>query len=133
MSNLLAARWQMALSLGFHILFASAGIALPLMMAVAEGLWLRTADPVYRELAKRWARGAAILFAVGAVSGTVLSFELRILHRGDLPGDLPVRLGEDRGGGALAGGRGRGVQRGVVWDPGGVGQRVDEHAGRVRP
>lgn len=78
-SNLLAARLQMAISLGFHILFAVVGIALPLMMAVAEAFWLRTRDPVYRILARRWARGAAILFAVGAVSGTVLSFELGLL------------------------------------------------------
>ncbi|WP_165232872.1 cytochrome ubiquinol oxidase subunit I [Aquisphaera insulae] len=79
MSNLLAARLQMAVSLGFHILFAVAGIALPLLMVVAEALWLRTREPVYRLLAQRWARGAAILFAVGAVSGTVLSFELGLL------------------------------------------------------
>jgi cytochrome d ubiquinol oxidase subunit I len=78
-SNLLAARLQMAISLGFHIIFAVIGIGLPLLMAVAEALWLRTGDPVYRVLARRWARGAAILFAVGAVSGTVLSFELGLL------------------------------------------------------
>ena len=69
MSNLLAARLQMAVSLGFHIVFAAIGIALPLMMVIAEAFWLRTGDPVYRVLARRWARGAAILFAVGAVSG----------------------------------------------------------------
>lgn len=79
MSNLLAARLQMAVSLGFHIVFAAIGIALPLMMVIAEAFWLRTGDPVYRVLARRWARGAAILFAVGAVSGTVLSFELGLL------------------------------------------------------
>ncbi len=79
MSNLLAARWQMAMSLGFHIVFAAIGIGLPLLMVIAEHRWLRTGDPVYRELARRWARGAAILFAVGAVSGTVLSFELGLL------------------------------------------------------
>ncbi len=79
MSNLLAARWQMATSLGFHIIFAVIGIALPLMMVIAEALWLRTKDPIYKILAQRWARGAAILFAVGAVSGTVLSFELGLL------------------------------------------------------
>ena len=55
-SNLLAARLQMAISLGFHILFAVVGIALPLMMAVAEAFWLRTRDPVYRILARRWAQ-----------------------------------------------------------------------------
>lgn len=79
MSNLLAARLQMAMSLGFHIVFAVIGIALPLMMVVAEASWLRTRRPVDRILARRWARGAAILFAVGAVSGTVLSFELGLL------------------------------------------------------
>lgn len=79
MSNLLAARWQMAVSLGFHIVFAVIGIALPLLMVVAEGLWLRSGAPVYKVLAQRWARGSAILFAVGAVSGTVLSFELGLL------------------------------------------------------
>ncbi|MGO9597838.1 MAG: cytochrome ubiquinol oxidase subunit I [Isosphaeraceae bacterium] len=79
MSNLLAARLQMAISLGFHIVFAVAGIALPLLMAIAELLWLRTGETVYRVLAKQWAKGTAILFAVGAVSGTVLSFELGLL------------------------------------------------------
>src|ERR671931_1371982 len=79
MSNLLAARFQMAVSLAFHIIFAEVGIAMPLMMTIAEWRWLRTSDAVYLELAKRWAKGTAILFAVGAVSGTVLSFELGLL------------------------------------------------------
>ena len=69
----------MALSLAFHIIFAAIGIGLPVLMVLAEGLYLRTRRPVYLELAKRWARGSAILFAVGAVSGTVLSFELGLL------------------------------------------------------
>ena len=79
MSDLLAARSQMAMSLGFHIVFAAIGIAMPLLMAVAEGRWLRTGDPDALALAKRWSKGTAILFAVGAVSGTVLSFELGLL------------------------------------------------------
>ena len=79
MSDLLSARSQMGLSLAFHIIFAVLGVALPLMMTIAEGLWLRTREPVYMVLAKRWAKGAAILLAVGAVSGTVLSFELGLL------------------------------------------------------
>jgi cytochrome d ubiquinol oxidase subunit I len=82
MNDLLAARAQMALSLGFHIVFAEIGIAMPLMMVLAEWRWRRTGDPVYRELARRWARGTAILFAVGAISGTVLSFELGLLWPG---------------------------------------------------
>lgn len=76
MSDLLIARLDMAISLAFHMFFAVAGIGMPLLMVIAEGLWLRTKDNVYLTLAKRWAKGTAILFAVGAVSGTVLSFEL---------------------------------------------------------
>jgi len=78
-SDLLAARTLMAVSLGFHIIFAVLGIGMPLLMTLAEALWLRTREPVCLELARRWARGTAILFAVGAVSGTVLSFELGLL------------------------------------------------------
>jgi cytochrome bd ubiquinol oxidase subunit I len=79
MTNLFAARSQMAISLAFHIIFAEVGIAMPLMMVIAEWRWQRTGDAVYLDLAKRWAKGTAILFAVGAVSGTVLSFELGLL------------------------------------------------------
>lgn len=79
MDNLLAARLQMAISLGFHILFAVAGMAMPLLMVLAEWRHQKTGDAVYRELAHRWAKGTAILFAVGAISGTVLSFELGLL------------------------------------------------------
>jgi cytochrome d ubiquinol oxidase subunit I len=79
MTDLLAARAQMAVSLGFHILFAVAGIAMPLLMVIAENRWIRRGDTVALELAHRWAHGTAILFAVGAVSGTVLSFELGLL------------------------------------------------------
>jgi cytochrome bd ubiquinol oxidase subunit I len=79
LADLVAARLQMALSLGFHIIFAEIGIAMPLLMVLAEWRWRRTGDGVYLELAQRWAKGTAILFAVGAVSGTVLSFELGLL------------------------------------------------------
>lgn len=79
MSDLLAARSQMAMSLAFHIIFAAIGIAMPLLMVIAEWLYLRSGKEVYLTLAKRWAKGTAILFAVGAVSGTVLSFELGLL------------------------------------------------------
>ena len=82
MSDLLAARTQMALSLGFHILFAVVGIGMPLLMVAAERRWLSRKDPIDLELAKRWSKGTAILFAVGAVSGTVLSFELGLLWPG---------------------------------------------------
>ncbi len=79
MPDLLAARSQMGISLAFHIVFAVIGIAMPVMMVVAERRWRVTGHAIYLDLAKRWARGTAILFAVGAVSGTVLSFELGLL------------------------------------------------------
>ncbi|MFM8911087.1 MAG: cytochrome ubiquinol oxidase subunit I, partial [Gemmatimonadota bacterium] len=79
MSDLLAARAQMAMSLGFHIIFAVLGIGMPLLMVLSERQWLKTRDPVWLDLTKRWSKGTAILFAVGAVSGTVLSFELGLL------------------------------------------------------
>jgi cytochrome d ubiquinol oxidase subunit I len=79
MTDLLAARSQMAMSLAFHIIFSVIGIGLPLLMVIAEWRWMRTGDALYLDLAKRWSKGAAILFAVGAVSGTVLSFELGLL------------------------------------------------------
>ncbi len=82
MSDLLAARSQMAMSLAFHIVFAVVGIGMPALMVIAEWRWLRSGDEMLLELAKRWAKGTAILFAVGAVSGTVLSFELGLLWPG---------------------------------------------------
>jgi cytochrome d ubiquinol oxidase subunit I len=82
MDNLTAARATMAFSLGFHIIFASIGMTMPLFMSAAHWLWLKKKNPVYLELTKMWMRGVAILFAVGAVSGTVLSFELGLLWPG---------------------------------------------------
>src|SRR5216683_7765764 len=69
----------MAISLGFHIVFAVVGIAMPVLMVIAEDRWIRRKDEASLLLARRWAQGTAILFAVGAVSGTVLSFELGLL------------------------------------------------------
>ncbi len=69
----------MGTSLAFHIVFASLGVGLPLLVVIAEGLWLRTRDTAYYDLARTWTKGVAILFAVGAVSGTILSFEMGLL------------------------------------------------------
>ncbi len=79
MDDLIAARLQMALSLGFHIVFACIGMTMPILMAYSEWKWIRTGKQVYIDLAKAWSRGVAIFFAVGAVSGTVLAFELGLL------------------------------------------------------
>ena len=65
--------------MGFHIVFACIGMTMPVLMAYAEWKWLQTKEPVYLDLAKAWSKGVAIFFAVGAVSGTVLSFELGLL------------------------------------------------------
>lgn len=79
MENLTAARLQMAISLGFHMVFAALGIGLPLFMLIMEGLWLRKRQQVYLDLARKWAKATGVLFAIGAVSGTALSFELGLL------------------------------------------------------
>lgn len=79
MDVLTAARAQMEVSLAFHMFFAALGIGMPLLMVIAEGLWLRTGKQHYRALAKKWAKATAITFAVGAVSGTALAFELGLL------------------------------------------------------
>src|SRR5918995_3231273 len=76
---LLEARQMQALSLGVHIPLVCFGIAFPAMVLFCEGLWLRTGDPVYRALAKRWSKVMLILFAIGVVTGTILSFELGLL------------------------------------------------------
>jgi cytochrome d ubiquinol oxidase subunit I len=77
--GLLYARSQMGISLAFHIVFAAAGVALPALMVLADVVHRRTRDPEYLLLSKQLAKGTSILFAVGAVSGTVLSFELGLL------------------------------------------------------
>jgi cytochrome d ubiquinol oxidase subunit I len=79
LTDLLAARAQMGTSLAFHIVFAVLGMGVPVLLLITEGLWLRTGNPVYMALVRRWSKGFAILFAVGAVSGTILSFELGLL------------------------------------------------------
>ncbi|MFB3817973.1 MAG: cytochrome ubiquinol oxidase subunit I [Candidatus Methylomirabilales bacterium] len=82
MDTLLYARALMGVSLGFHILYAALGIGLPLMIMIAEGLALVRGQEIYHEMARRWIRPAGVLFAIGAVSGTVLSFELGFLWPG---------------------------------------------------
>jgi cytochrome d ubiquinol oxidase subunit I len=78
-SHLTAGRSQIGTSLSFHLFFAVLGVGLPLMMVVAEGMHLRTGDPVWRALALRWSKVFGVLFAVGAASGTIISFELGLL------------------------------------------------------
>ena len=80
--QLLPARSQMAFTLMFHIILVPMGVALPAIMLIANYKGLRRNDPVALTLARRWSHAAGLLFAVGAVSGTVLSFEMGLLWPG---------------------------------------------------
>jgi len=83
-SNLIAARSQMAFTLGFHILLVPFGVCLPLFALIANAYGLRHQDAAALRLARRWSHAMGVTFAVGAVTGTVLSFELGILWPGML-------------------------------------------------
>jgi cytochrome d ubiquinol oxidase subunit I len=76
MSDLLAARAHMGTSLAFHIIFASLGVGLPLLLCIAQVLALWRKDATWMSLTLRWTKAFALLFAIGAVSGTILSFEI---------------------------------------------------------
>jgi cytochrome bd ubiquinol oxidase subunit I len=77
--DLVEARHMQALSFVFHIPLVCFGIAFPALVLFVEGLWLRTGERAYRDLARRWSKALVILFAVGVVTGTILSFELGLL------------------------------------------------------
>jgi cytochrome d ubiquinol oxidase subunit I len=81
-ADLMAARTQMAVSLGWHIIIACFGVGFPLLAVFCEWRGYRTGDTAWGMLARRWGRAMGVLFAVGAVSGTILSFELGILWPG---------------------------------------------------
>src|ERR671921_3018985 len=80
--QLLPAREQMAFTLGFHIILVPFGVAFTFLMLIANYRGIRRADETALLLARRWSQVAGVLFAVGAVSGTVLSFELGLLWPG---------------------------------------------------
>src|SRR6266545_7746702 len=73
------ARQMQALSFAVHIPLVAFGISFPVMVLFAETRWLRTGDPLYRTLARRWSRIMVALFAVGVITGTILSFEMGLL------------------------------------------------------
>src|SRR3954447_17942058 len=78
-SSLLAAREQMAFTLAFHIVLSCLGVALPAMILIANYVGLKRGEEAAMELARRWSKAMAVTFAVGAVTGTVLSFEFGLL------------------------------------------------------
>src|SRR2546423_2060645 len=79
MGGVAFARAQMGVSLAFHIVFAAVGVALPALLVIADLSHRRTGDDGYLAVSRRLAKGTGVLFAVGAVSGTVLTFELGLL------------------------------------------------------
>ncbi len=79
MSNLFAARAQMGTSLAFHIVFAALGVGVPFLAFTAEGIGYLRNDKTWYILARRWGKAFGVLYAIGAVSGTILSFELGLL------------------------------------------------------
>jgi cytochrome d ubiquinol oxidase subunit I len=81
-SDLFAAREQMAFTLGFHIILVPFGVAFPTLTLIANWRGLRRDDAVALDLARAWSKVMAVLFAVGAVTGTVLSFEMGLLWPG---------------------------------------------------
>ena len=81
-SNLLAARAQMGTSLVFHVIFSVLGVGLPLLLCLAEGLALWRKDGTWLSLSRQWTKAFAILFAIGAVSGAVVEFEIALLWSG---------------------------------------------------
>ncbi len=97
MSVLFDARAQTGTSLAFHIIIASFGVGIPLFLLITEGLWLKTGEQDWLILTKRWTKYFGVLFPIGAVSGTILSFELGLLwptfmqFSGDIIG-LPFAL-----------------------------------------
>lgn len=97
MDTLMAARMQMATSMIFHIVFAAIGMVMPFLMVSAHYKWIKTKNERFLQLTKAWQKGVAIFFVVGAVSGTMLSFELGLLwpefmkHAGPIIG-MPFSL-----------------------------------------
>ena len=77
--HLLQARQMQALSFAVHIPLVCFGIAFPLMVLVMEWMGHRTGDPLYLAIARRWSRIMVALFAVGVITGTILSFEMGLL------------------------------------------------------
>lgn len=77
--QLVYARQLQAISLIFHIPLVCFGIAFPAMVLFAEGLYLRTGDLLYKRIAKRWSKVIILFFAIGVVTGTILTFEFGIL------------------------------------------------------
>jgi len=82
MDDVLLARSTFGMTMAFHIIFATLGVGLPLMILLAEWLFQRTRDPDYERMAKRWTKGQAILLGVAIPSGTIAGVQLSLLWPG---------------------------------------------------
>ncbi|MFE8703308.1 cytochrome ubiquinol oxidase subunit I [Cytobacillus sp. FJAT-54145] len=82
MDDLLIARSLFGTTMGFHIIFATIGVGLPLMMLTAELLYQKTKDQEYVVMAKRWTKAFAILLGVGIPTGTIAGVQLSLLWPG---------------------------------------------------
>lgn len=77
--TVLWSKWLTGLTLAFHVIFATVGVGIPLMIAIAEFVGIRKKDPHYMLMAKRWTRGFVISVAVGVVTGTAISLLLALV------------------------------------------------------
>ncbi len=77
--TVLWSRLVTGLTLSFHVIFATIGVAIPLMIAIAELVGIRKKDHHYTLMAKRWTRGFIISVAVGVVTGTAISLQLALV------------------------------------------------------
>ena len=76
MDAVVISRLLTAMTLGFHIIFATIGVGIPLMFAIAEFIGIKNNNPMYIAMAKRWSKGYTITVAVGVVTGTIIGLQL---------------------------------------------------------
>ena len=79
MNSVEISRFLTGMTLGVHIIFATIGVGMPLMFAIAEFLGIKKKDPKYIALAKRWSKGYTITVAVGVVTGTIIGLQLSLV------------------------------------------------------
>ncbi|MCP3741802.1 cytochrome ubiquinol oxidase subunit I [Rossellomorea sp. BNER] len=79
LDSVMLSRMLTATTLAFHIIFATIGVGVPVMIAIAEFVGIKRNDPHYLLLARRWARGFTITVAVGVVTGTAIGLQLSML------------------------------------------------------
>ena len=79
LDGVMLSRLLTTMTLMFHIIFATIGVGIPIMISIAEFIGIKRHDPYYQLLARRWARGYTITVAVGVVTGTAIGLQLSLL------------------------------------------------------